>query len=66
VAEREVIAELVGFIMGSQLIKVGQTFYDSSHIIIRQEFDSPADENVVNRCDKLAVPPVVNNYRDAK
>lgn len=63
--EREAISELVGFIFGNQLLKIGQSSYDSSLSLISQEFENPWGDNVVSRCQKIALPPVViSNYND--
>lgn len=63
--EREAISEIVGFVLGNQLLKVGQSSYDNSSSLTFQEYENPWGDNVVSRCEREALPPVViNNYRD--
>ncbi|NCU05228.1 MAG: hypothetical protein GXC73_14710 [Chitinophagaceae bacterium] len=63
--ERKAISELVSFVLGNQLLKVGQTSYSNSASVILQEYQNPWGDNVVSRCKKQAFPPVViDNYYD--
>ena len=56
--EREAISEIVGFVLGNQLLKVGQTNYDKSHSLILQEYQDPWGDNVVSRCQRQGFQPV--------
>lgn len=63
--EREAISELVGFVFGSQFLKIGQTSYGKSYSIVLQEYQDPWGDNVVSRCQKRGFPPVeIGNYYD--
>jgi len=63
--ERESISELVSFVLGNQLLKIGQTFYDNSASLALQEYQNPWGDNVVSRCQRQAFPPVViGNFHD--
>jgi hypothetical protein len=62
--DREAISELVGFVLGNQLLKIGQTSYDKSTSLIIQEYQSPWGDNVVSRCQSISLPPVeLGNYQ---
>lgn len=56
--EREAISEIVGFVFGNQLLKVGQACYDGSLRLHSQEFQSPWGDNVVKRCGTIGLPPM--------
>lgn len=63
--EREAISELVSFIFGNQLLKIGQTSYDSSASLTLQEYQNPWGDNVVSRCQSQGFPPVeIGNFHD--
>ena len=63
--EREAISELVSFVFGNQLLKIGQTSYDGSLSLSVQEYQNPWGDNVVSRCQRLGFPPVeIGNYHD--
>lgn len=63
--EREAISEIVSFVLGNQLMKIGQTSYDATGSMILQEFKSPWGDNVVSRCQNQALPPVeISNFHD--
>jgi hypothetical protein len=56
--ERKAISEIVGFVLGNQLIKIGQTTYDSSLSIKSQEYQEPWVEDIISRCKQRGLPPV--------
>jgi hypothetical protein len=63
--EREAISELVSFVLGNQLLKIGQTSYDNSASLTLQEYQNPWGDNVVSRCQRQAFPPVeIGNFQD--
>lgn len=63
--EREAISEIVGFVFGNQLLKIGQSCFDSSLKIQTQEFQNPWGDNVVSRCGTLGLPPMaLDNHED--
>ena len=65
IEEREAISELVSFILGTQLLKIGESHYDDISNLIKQEFKNPWGDNIVNKCKKNAIPPVeIGNYND--
>lgn len=57
---RQAIAELVGFIIGTQLLKIGSTEYDEQERILRKIANDPWGDNVIAKCDTHALPPI--NY----
>jgi hypothetical protein len=63
--ERESISELVSFIFGNQLLKIGQTSYDNSTSLTLQEYQNPWGDNVVSRCQRQGFPPIdIGNFQD--
>jgi len=63
--EREAISELVSFVFGNQLLKIGQTSYNSSASLALQEYQNPWGDNVVSRCQRKGFPPVeLENFDD--
>jgi hypothetical protein len=63
--ERESISELVSFVFGNQLLKIGQTSYDNSSSLTLQEYQNPWGDNVLSRCQRQGFPPVeVGNFHD--
>lgn len=56
--ERKAIAELVGFVFGNQLLKIGQTSYSKEKNIAIQEYKSPWGDNVFDKCQKPGFAPV--------
>jgi hypothetical protein len=63
--EREAISELVSFVFGNQLLKIGQTSYDNSSSLTMQEYQNPWGDNVVSRCQRQGFPPVeIGNFHD--
>jgi hypothetical protein len=63
--EREAISELVSFVFGNQLLKIGQTSYDASSSLSVQEYQHPWGDNVVSRCQRQGFPPVeIGDFHD--
>jgi len=63
--EREAISELVSFIFGNQLLKIGQSSYNNSASLTLQEYQNPWGDNVVTRCQRPASPPIrIDNFQD--
>ncbi len=63
--EREAISELVSFVFGNQFLKIGQTSYNEAMTSISEEYNNPWGDNVMSRCQRLALPPVqINDYND--
>lgn len=64
-SERIAISEIVGFIFGNQLLKIGQTSYDELYSNADQEYQSPWGDNVISRCQRYGSPPVnIGDYND--
>ncbi|HTB52334.1 MAG TPA: hypothetical protein VK718_06125 [Ferruginibacter sp.] len=57
--ERIAISELVGFLMGNQLLKIGETTFDKSHSLIVQKYIDPIGDNIETRCQRISFPPVL-------
>ncbi|MBS7787648.1 hypothetical protein KIH23_10095 [Flavobacterium sp. CYK-55] len=55
---REAISELVGFIFGHQLFKIGEASYSDSYYFTEQHYQNPNGMNVVNICKKMGFTPV--------
>ncbi|WP_432327999.1 hypothetical protein ACRQ5D_33865 [Mucilaginibacter sp. P25] len=60
--ERKAISELVGFLIGSQLLKIGESHLDDSDIVIKKNAYSPWGDNVISRCSSQSRPPVSIGY----
>jgi hypothetical protein len=62
---KEAVSELVSFIFGCQLLKIGQTSYDKSHSLTLQEYKRPWGDNVVRKCQRGGFHPVdIKNYKE--
>lgn len=55
--EREAISELVSFVLGVQLLKVGHSEYDTLHQLLSQSFQSPWGNNIINKCQQRGLAP---------
>lgn len=63
--DREGISEIVSFVLGNQLLKIGQTSYDDSGSLTLQEYQNPWGDNVISRCQRYGFPPVeIGNFHD--
>ncbi len=63
--QREAISELVGFVFGNQLLRIGKTTYNGSSDPILQEYRNPWGDNVVSKCQRPGMPPVdISNYHN--
>lgn len=56
--ERKAISEIVSFVFGTQLLKVGHSNYDKSENLISEAFENPWGDNVIAKCGKYGTPPV--------
>lgn len=56
--QREAITELVGFLLGNELLKIGCTAYNCNGSMTFQEFQSPWGDNVVSKSKRPAYPPI--------
>ncbi len=62
--DRQGIAEIIGFIMGTQLIKIGENHIGDSGIMKKIAF-SPISDNIVSRCSSQARPPInIGSYEN--
>ena len=62
---REAISELVGFIFGNQIQKIGQTSYDSNFNIISQKYKNPWTNHTISKCSQTSLPPIeIGNYQN--
>ena len=52
------VAELIGFILGTQLLDIGFTEYNDKDQVIGKFANDPWGDNVVSKCGKVALPPV--------
>ncbi|HEY5327391.1 MAG TPA: hypothetical protein VIJ27_10365 [Mucilaginibacter sp.] len=65
VDERKSISEIVGFILGTHLLKVGESHLDKSDLLVKKTAYSPWGDNVMSKCSASARPPVsFNHYED--
>lgn len=55
--ERIAISEIVSFIIGKHLLKVGHTSYDKSGIPIEKVAENPWGDNIRHLCQSAALPP---------
>lgn len=63
--DREAISELVGFVFGNQIQKIGQTSYSNDFAAIGQKYQNPWSDNTISKCSQGSLPPVeIGNYRD--
>jgi hypothetical protein len=62
--ERKAISEIVGFILGTQLLKVGESHLDKSDLLVKKTAYSPWGDNVMSKCSSPARPPVSFNHHE--
>lgn len=63
--EREAISELVGFVFGNQIQKIGQTSYSGDFSVVAQKYQSPWSNNTISKCSQASLPPVeIGSYQD--
>ncbi len=55
---RMAIAEVVGFVLGTQLLNVGSTELDADNGVLKRRANNPYGNNVKAKCDKVALAPV--------
>jgi len=56
--EREAVSEIVGFVMGKDLINVGYTIFDESGAPLERCAVQPWRENRISLCQAPALPPI--------
>jgi hypothetical protein len=56
--ERKAIAEFTGFLLGTQLLKIGETHLDAGELVGKKVAYTPWGDNVVSKCSSPARPPV--------
>jgi hypothetical protein len=56
--ERVGVSELVGFVFGNQLLKIGHSEYDSMFQLRGRYYQNPWGDNIINKCRNKALPPV--------
>lgn len=56
--ERKAISEITGFVLGTQLMKIGESQLDMSDIIVKRQALNPWGDNIVAKCSAPAKPPV--------
>ncbi|MGG4012476.1 hypothetical protein [Bacillus smithii] len=62
--EREGISEIVSFLFGRHLLKVGYTEYDENNYPIRQVGQDPWGNNVVSKCKSMGFYPIkIDDYK---
>ncbi|MFC7677512.1 hypothetical protein [Paenibacillus sp. GCM10028914] len=62
-SEREGISEIVSFIFGKHLLKVGYTEYDENGYLLKQISQNPWGNNVVSKCRNSGSYPIkIDNY----
>lgn len=55
---RKAIAEIIGFVLGTQLLKIGESHLDSSFNVVKKHSNNPWGDNVVSKCESSALPPI--------
>lgn len=56
--DRYKIAQIAGFLLGTQLSKLGSSYYDETDNISGSIFENPWGYNIPDRYESLALPPV--------
>lgn len=59
---RTSIAEIIGFIIGNQFLKIGESHFDFELNVFEQHAYKPLVDNVISKCKSFATPPI--NFRD--
>lgn len=65
--ERRAITELISFVFGTQLLKIGTSHYDHRDHLLKQEYQNPWGSGIIAKCQKIGTPPVNirrNNNRE--
>ncbi len=55
---REGISEIVSFIIGMPLIKIGETWLDKNENVVKKIAQSPSGDNVISKCNSTVQPPI--------
>lgn len=62
--DRQGISEIIGFVLGTQLIKIGENHIGDSGIM-KKIAVSPLGDNIVSRCSSQARPPIkIGSYEN--
>ena len=62
---REAVSEIVGFVLGTHILKVGETHFDANNKIFKRIATNPWGDNVISKSKSNSVPPVsFKNYFD--
>jgi len=64
--EREATAEIVSFLLGRHMLKVGSTSYDADAYLVRTTAQDPWGNDVVASCRNAALPPTPIHVQDIK
>ena len=60
---REAISELVSFVFGHQLFKIGEAAYSDEYYFTEQHYQNPNGSNVINICKQMGFTPVnIQNF----
>lgn len=62
--ERIAISEIVSFVLGTHLLKVGDTHFDEAHNVVKKTAYSPWGDNVISKCKSVAQPPISYQNHD--
>ena len=55
---RIAIAEVVGLVLGTRLLKIGSTELDKNNEILRRSANNPYGDNIKTRCSRVSLAPV--------
>ncbi|MCT4562377.1 MAG: hypothetical protein N4A41_13490 [Crocinitomicaceae bacterium] len=63
--EREAISEIVSFVLGTHLLKIGESHIDASNNVLYRKSMNPWGDNVISKCSSSASPPIsLNDHED--
>jgi hypothetical protein len=55
---RKAVSEIVGFVLGTHLLKVGETHFDQKNRITKRIAFTPWGDNIISKSQSIATPPV--------
>lgn len=55
---KSAVSEIVGFVIGIQLLKIGSTEYDNQDHVLKKFANDPWGDNIIAKCDTSALAPV--------
>lgn len=62
---REAIAEIVGFVLGTHFLKIGESHLDANKNVVFKRAVNPWGDNVISKCESLAIPPIdLSDFND--